>query len=216
VIKVAPSILACDFSRIADECKRAADAGADELHVDVMDGHFVRNITIGPVIVEAVKRSSSLPLNVHLMIDNPEVYVEDFIKAGADWVLVHPEAKGDPRLALEKIRSAGCKRGVSLNPETSVASAASFLTDVEFLLIMSVHPGWGGQAFMPEVLPKFAEARTHCKQGTTYGIDGGISHDTAPMAVAAGCDYLIAGTFLFRSDDMRGRIDALRAIELEG
>jgi ribulose-phosphate 3-epimerase len=149
------------------------------------------------------------------MIDNPEVYVGNFIEAGADWVLVHPEAKGDPAGALDMIRAAGCKRGVSLNPETSVESAKSYLADIEFLLIMSVNPGWGGQAFMAEVLPKFGQAKALCKPGTTYGIDGGINFDTAPQAVAAGCDYLIAGTFLFRSDDMAGRTARLRALHQE-
>jgi ribulose-phosphate 3-epimerase len=209
--QIAPSILACDFARIADEMKRAEDAGADQLHVDVMDGHFVRNITIGPLIVEAVRRSTSLHLNTHLMIDNPELFAADFVNAGSDCVLVHPEAAGDPAAALEKIRAGKCKRGIALSPGTSPESAASFLNDIDFLLVMSVDPGWGGQAFMPEVLPKFARAKALCAPGTVTGIDGGINLETGAAAVKAGCDVLIAGTFLFRSDDMRGRMAKLRS-----
>ncbi len=209
---IAPSILACDFSRISEEAARAEAAGADELHVDVMDGHFVRNITIGPVIVEAVRRSTKLPLNVHLMIDNPELYAADFVDAGADCLLVHPEARGDPGKALDVVRGRGVKTGVALNPETPVEAAESYLGNIEFLLIMSVHPGWGGQAFMPEVLPKFAEAKPLCRDGIELGIDGGINFETAREAVKAGCNYLIAGTFLFKSDDMAARIEKLRGV----
>ncbi len=150
---IAPSILACDFARLADEVRRAEDAGADALHVDVMDGHFVRNITIGPLIVEAARRSTRLPLNVHLMIDNPETYAGNFIEAGADYILVHPEAKGDPAKALSIVRERGVKTGIALNPETPVAAAADFLGRIDFFLVMGVNPGWGGQEFIPEVLP---------------------------------------------------------------
>ncbi len=211
---VAPSILACDFAHLADEAKRAEDAGADQLHVDVMDGHYVRNISIGPLIVEAVRRSTGLPLNVHLMIDNPEVFAKDFIDAGADYVLVHPECEGegDPQKALDITRQRGVKTGIALNPETPISAAAGFLPDIDFLLVMSVNPGWGGQAFMPEVLPKFAEAKPLCREGIELAIDGGINFETAGDAVRAGCNYLIAGTFLFKSDDMAGRIEKLRRV----
>jgi len=210
--QVAPSILACDFSRLAEECRRAEDAGADSLHVDVMDGHYVRNISIGPLIVEAVRRSTRLPLNVHLMIDQPEVYAADFCEAGADWVIVHPESSGDPAEALQTVRAKGVKTGVALNPETPVAEAKEFLGNVDFVLIMSVNPGWGGQAFMREVLPKFAEAKALSPEGTTLGVDGGINIETGREAARAGADLLIAGTFLFRSDDMPGRVAALKAL----
>jgi len=216
MVLIAPSILACDFSRLADECRRAEQAGADALHVDVMDGHFVRNITFGPLIVEAVRRSTKLPLNVHLMIDYPERLVREFAEAGADWILTHPEAKGDPRGALEEARARGARPGVALNPETPVSAAREYAAGVEFVLVMSVNPGWGGQQFMPEVLPKFAEARRLFGSGARLGIDGGINSRTAREAVRAGCDFLIAGTFLFRSDDMAGRIRELRAIGEEG
>jgi len=212
MIHVAPSILACDFAHLADECRRAEDAGADALHVDPMDGHFVRNITIGPSIVEAVRRSTKLPLNVHLMIQRPEVYAADFCDAGADWVIVHPEAEGDPEGALEIIRSKGVKTGVALNPETPVASAKEFLGNVDFALIMSINPGWGGQVFMPEILPKFAEAKALTREGTPIGVDGGINIETGRQVVRAGGDFLVAGTFLFRSDDMPGRVAALKAL----
>ena len=209
MITVAPSILACDFAHLCDEARRAEDAGADQLHMDVMDGHFVRNITVGPLVVEAVRRSTSLPLNVHLMIDNPEVYAKDFVNAGAECVLVHPECKGDPRKALEITRGRKVKTGVAINPGTPVAAAAEFLPHVDFLLIMSVNPGWGGQEFMPEVLPKFAEAKKLCRPDVGLGIDGGINFETAREALRAGCNYLVAGTFLFKSDDMKGRIEKL-------
>jgi len=215
MLQVAPSILACDFARLADECRRAEDAGADSLHVDVMDGHYVRNITIGPLIVEAIRRSTKLPLNVHLMIDRPEVFAADFCEAGADWVVVHPEAKGDPAGALDIVRAKGVRTGVSLNPETPVAAAKEFLGNIDFVIIMSVNPGWGGQAFMSEVLPKFAEAKALAPEGTPLGIDGGVNLETGREAVRAGADYLVAGTFLFRSDDMPGRVAALRALEGE-
>ncbi len=215
MVTVAPSLLACDFARLADECRRAEDAGADALHVDAMDGHFVRNITIGPLIVEAVRRSTKLPLNVHLMIDYPERYAKDFTDAGADYILVHPEAKGDPAAALDIVRERGVKAGIALNPETPVGDAADFLGDIDFFLIMSVNPGWGGQEFMDEVLPKFAEAKQQCRPTTEYGIDGGINFDTARRAVSAGCDFLIAGTFLFGSDEMPERIARLKRMDVE-
>lgn len=215
MVRVAPSLLACDFARLADECRRAEDAGADALHVDAMDGHFVRNITIGPLIVEAVRRSTKLPLNVHLMIDYPERYAKDFSDAGADYVLVHPEAKGDPAAALDIVRERGVKTGIALNPETPVERAADFLGRIDFFLVMSVNPGWGGQEFIDEVLPKFAEARPQCPPATEYGIDGGINFETARRAVRAGCDFLIAGTFLFGSDDMPERIARLKRMDVE-
>lgn len=211
VVSIAPSILACDFSRLADECRRAEDAGADALHVDVMDGHFVRNITIGPLIVEAVRRSTKLPLNVHLMIHNPERLVREFVEAGADWLLVHPESRGEPMRALEEAHRMGAKPGIALNPETPVSAAEVYLPRVDFVLIMSVNPGWGGQKFMPEVLPKFAEARRYSRPETRFGIDGGINAQTARDAVSAGCDFLIAGTYLFKGGDMASRIRELRA-----
>ncbi|MHC4250174.1 MAG: ribulose-phosphate 3-epimerase [Planctomycetota bacterium] len=216
MVHVAPSILACDFAHLADECRRAEDAGADALHVDPMDGHFVRNLTIGPVIVEAVRRSTKLPLNVHLMIQRPEAYAAEFCDAGADWVIVHPEAEGDPAGALEIVRSKGVKTGIALNPETSVASAKEFLGNTDFVLIMSINPGWGGQAFMPEALPKLAEAKALSPEGTLLGVDGGINIETGREVVRAGGNFLVAGTFLFRSDDMPGRIAALKALAGEG
>lgn len=215
MIAVAPSILACDFARLADEVKRAEDAGADELHVDVMDGHFVPSITIGPLIVEAVRRSTSLPLNVHLMIQNPEKYAGAFIEAGADCILVHPECTGGPEKALEIVRGRGVKTGVAVNPETPFSEAREAARDVDFVLVMSVNPGWGGQSFMPEVLRKFTEARKVCGPGTAYGIDGGINRRTLLEAVEAGADFIIAGTALFGAADMRGEIALFRRLAEE-
>lgn len=215
MIAVAPSILACDFARLADEVKRAEDAGADELHVDVMDGHFVPNITIGPLIVEAVRRSTGLPLNVHLMIQNPEKYAGAFIEAGADCILVHPECAGEPEKALEIVRGRGVKTGVAVNPETPFSEAREAARDVDFMLVMSVNPGWGGQNFMPEVLRKFTEAREVCRPGTAYGIDGGINRRTLLEAVEAGADFIIAGTALFGAADMREEIALFRRLAEE-
>jgi ribulose-phosphate 3-epimerase len=215
MVTVAPSILASDFARLAEECRRAEDAGADHLHCDVMDGHFVDNITIGPLVVEAVRRSTRLPLNVHLMIENPERYAAAFCDAGADYVLVHPECSGDPAAALAAVRDRGVKAGVALNPETPFSAARDLASEVDFVLVMSVHPGWGGQEFMREVLPKFGEARRACRREVELGVDGGINFETAREAVRAGSNYVIAGTFLFGSDDMAARIARLKRMDAE-
>ena len=156
-----------------------------------MDGHFVPNLTIGPDVVAAVRRETELPLHVHLMIEHPERYIERFAEAGASTILVHPEAPGDIPGAVEKIRAKGCAVGIVLNPETPVARAAEFLPEADDLLVMSVHPGFGGQSFMPEVLGKFAEAAKLLRPGAVRSIDGGIDVGTAPAAVSAGADTLI-------------------------
>src|SRR5438105_2547150 len=159
MIKIAPSILNADFGHLADVVKRAEAGGADWIHVDVMDGNFVPNITLGPMIVRAIRRSVSLPLDIHLMIDDPSRYIEAFRDAGADWLTIHPEADRHPHRTLSEIRRLGGKAGLALNPGTPVAHAHDLLDQADMLLIMSVNPGWGGQTFIPEAVRKLREAR---------------------------------------------------------
>jgi len=212
MVTIAPSILACDFARLADEARRAEDAGADALHVDVMDGHYVPNITIGPVVVEAVRSSTRLPLNVHLMIEDPGAFAAEFVEAGADYIVAHVETPESTRKALDLARARGVKAGVALNPGTPFEKAAEWAGEADFILVMSVEPGFGGQEFVPAVLPKCRQARAAVRDGAEVGVDGGINLQTARAAVEAGVTCLIAGTFLFRSDDMAGRIAALRRL----
>lgn len=214
-VKIAPSILACDFAHLADECRRAEDAGADALHVDVMDGHYVPNITIGPLVVEALRRSTGLTLNVHLMIEEPAAFARQFLEAGADCLVVHAETPESSACALEAARGARVRTGVAVNPETPFAQALPFAADVDFILVMTVRPGFGGQEFMAEALPKLAEARAVARDGAEFGVDGGVNLETAREALRAGADFLVAGTFLFRSDDMAQRVAELRRIAAE-
>jgi ribulose-phosphate 3-epimerase len=210
---VAPSLLACDFAHLAEEVRRVEDAGADWLHVDVMDGHFVPNLTIGPVIVEAIRRVSRLPLDVHLMLEDPARYLQPFREAGADWLTVHVEAPAladprDLRAALEAIRAGGARAGVSLRPRTPVEAIAPFLEAVELVLVMTVEPGFGGQAFIPEVVPKVRAVRE--RFAYEVAVDGGLTAETAAVCRQAGANVLIAGTFVFRSASYHQAIGALR------
>jgi ribulose-phosphate 3-epimerase len=209
-LKLAPSILSADFARLGAEVDSVA-AIADLLHVDVMDGHFVPNLTIGPPVVEALRTRTDLFLDCHLMVDNPEVLLRDFARAGADRCIVHIEL-GDPRRLFDELRALGVGVGLVLNPETAVDTVLPHLDDIDLLLVMSVHPGWGGQAFIPEVLDKVAAARKEIDgRGlpVEIEIDGGINVDTAPAAVRAGVDILVAGSAIFAADD---RVAAGRAI----
>ncbi len=210
---VAPSILSADFGRLADEVRAVTDAGADWIHVDVMDGHFVPPITIGPLVVEAIRKATPLPLDVHLMVQRPERLVGEFVRAGADRVTVHVEACSDPATALHGIRQAGALPGLALNPETPLERVRPFLHLADLLLVMSVHPGWGGQQIVPGSIEKVTAARAlarRCEAPVLIEIDGGIKPHNAARAVAAGTDVLVAGSAVFGAPDYAAAIRALR------
>ena len=209
-ILIAPSLLAADFSRLKDEIQAVEAAGADWLHVDVMDGHFVPNITMGPFIVEAIRKLAKLPLDCHLMIEYPEKYAEAFVKAGADWICVHPEAPGDARRALELARRAGARAALAINPPTSVQSVESYRGQIEMLLVMTIFPGFGGQKLMPECLPKYAQARQLFGPDILLEIDGGVTLENIGQIRAAGAQVIVAGTAVFRAADPAAAVRALR------
>jgi ribulose-phosphate 3-epimerase len=210
---VAPSILSADFARLGDEIAAVTVAGADWIHVDVMDGHFVPPITIGPLVVHGIRATTQLPLDVHLMIEHPERQLDEFVKAGADRITVHVEACDDVPAVLDRIRRSGAKVGLSLNPPTPMETVRPFLHLIDLLLVMSVNPGWGGQPFVDGSLERFATARRmRAESGTTFliEVDGGIYPHNAPDVVAAGADVLVAGTAVFKQPDYAAAITALR------
>lgn len=214
-VKIAPSILSADFLRLGDEIKAAESAGIDLFHIDVMDGHFVPNITIGPAIVKAIKGITKIPLDVHLMIDQPEKYIDDFIKAGADYLTVHIEASVHLHRMVSFIKENGIKAGVSLNPATPVSSLDSILQDVDFVLVMSVNPGFGGQDFIPQSVEKIKQLRkTIIDKGlkTLIEVDGGIKPENARLVKDAGADILVMGSAFFGSKDYASLAKRLREI----
>jgi len=212
-IKIAPSILSADFSRLKEEIHAVEAAGADWLHVDVMDGHFVPNITIGPVVVEWVRKVTNIPIDVHLMITDPDKYAPEFIKAGADWVSIHPETCADPNLSLKKIRALGAKASVAVNPDVPLARVESCFSDADMVLMMSVFPGFGGQAFIPEVLPKIAALRSlidERKLALLIEVDGGIKTDNIDLVVRAGAEVIVSGSGIFKTSNYADTIRQLR------
>jgi ribulose-phosphate 3-epimerase len=219
VIRIAPSILSADFARLGEEVAAVERAGADLLHVDVMDGHFVPNLTIGPPVVDAVKRVTSLDLDVHLMIEKPWLLLKAFADAGAASITVHLEACPDLPDTIARIRKVGARAAVSLNPETPIAQLEAHLPLVEMVLVMSVHPGFGGQAFIPESLEKVATlVRWRDELGLDFAIeiDGGIKQHNAARVAAAGADILVAGSAIFGGGDYRAKIADMRRAAEEG
>ena len=212
-MKIAPSILAADFAALGTAARAAATAGADYLHVDVMDGHFVPNLTLGPGAVSALRRHVALPLDVHLMVEEPDRFLEDFVRAGADILTVHAEAGYHLHRTLQHIRALGVRVGVALNPATPLAAVEAVLTQVDLLLIMTVNPGFGGQKFLPFVLEKLTAARELVDRrelAVELEVDGGIDPTTAAAAVAAGARVLVAGSAVFGAPDVAAAVSALR------
>lgn len=213
MVKIAPSILSADFSRLGEEIADVERAGADWIHVDVMDGHFVPNLTIGPLIVEAIRPWTRLPLDVHLMIEEPDQYIPSFARAGADWISVHQEACPHLHRTIHLIKEQGVKAGVVLNPATPVEVLQPILPDLDLVLLMTVNPGFGGQAFIPGVLDKIRRVRRMLEEaglsGVELEVDGGINPETAAETVAAGASVLVAGSAVFGQKDRGEAISAL-------
>jgi ribulose-phosphate 3-epimerase len=213
MIKIAPSILSADFARLGDEIRAIEAGGADYVHIDVMDGHFVPNITIGPLVVEAVRKVTRLPLDVHLMIENADRYIPDFAKAGADIITVHQEAVPHLHRTVQLIRSLGKKAGVSLNPATPVGTLDVILDDLDLVLVMTVNPGFGGQSFIPSAVQKIRQVRKRVEalgRDIRIEVDGGIKVDNVDVVVRAGANVIVSGSEIFGSGAYRETIAALR------
>ena len=216
-IQISPSILSADFSQLGNEIKKLSDAGADMIHVDVMDGHFVPNLTIGPPVIKDLKKYSSIPFDVHLMISPVHKYIEAYAKAGADIITIHPEATDNLQESIDKISELNKKVGVSLNPKSKINLIEKYLDQIDLVLIMSVNPGFGGQKFMPEVLEKIKELvqiREAKNLKFDIEIDGGINFDNSKLAIEAGANILVSGTTIFKSNNgnIKKNIDLLRSI----
>lgn len=213
-IKISPSILSCDFSEIGSEIEKLNNSGADLIHIDVMDGHFVPNLTFGPPIISKIRKCSKLPFDVHLMISPVEKYIQDYANAGADIITFHPEATDNIQRTINIIKSCGKKVGISLNPETASAVIENYLKEIDLILIMSVNPGFAGQKFMPEVLEKVKFFRSKIESenlNIDIEIDGGIDFETAPLAIKAGANILVSGTTIFKGkNNISENIKSLR------
>ncbi|ANB56341.1 ribulose-phosphate 3-epimerase [Anoxybacillus sp. B7M1] len=213
MIKIAPSILSADFAKLGDDIRDVEQGGADYIHVDVMDGHFVPNITIGPLIVEAIRPITTLPLDVHLMIEHPDRYIPAFAKAGADILSVHVEACPHLHRTIHMIKELGVKAGVVLNPHTPVAMIESILDDIDLVLLMTVNPGFGGQKFISSVLPKIRQVAQMAKERglqLEIEVDGGVNRKTAQLCVEAGANVLVAGSAIYGEIDRKAAIQAIR------
>jgi len=216
-IQISPSILAADFSQLGNEIKKLEEGGADMIHVDVMDGHFVPNLTIGPPVIKALRNYTKLPFDVHLMIEPVHKYIKNYADAGADIITVHPEATDNLKNSVQYIKELGKKVGVSLNPETKTNIIKEFLTEIDLILIMSVHPGFGGQKFIPEVIKKIEELNNiKLKENLNFDIevDGGIDFNNSKLVIEAGANILVSGTTIFNSNngDIKKNIEKLKSI----
>jgi len=212
-MKIAPSILSADFSRLRDEIQAVEEAGADWLHVDVMDGHYVPNITIGPVVVESIRKATQLPLDVHLMITDPDKFAPEFIKAGANWVSIHPETCKDPRTSLRRIRELGAKASLAVNPDVPLEQIEPYFPEIDMLLLMTVFPGFAGQAFIEDVLAKIERARrlvTEKRLDFLIEADGGIKADNLDRVVGAGAEVIVSGSGIFKTTNYAETIQKMR------
>jgi ribulose-phosphate 3-epimerase len=215
MIKIAPSILSADFSKLGEEIKAVEKAGADYIHIDVMDGHFVPNITLGPLVVQAIRPLTDLPFDVHLMIENPDQYIEAFANAGADIITVHVEAGPHLHRTIQLIKKMGVKAGVVLNPATPVDTIKHIIHDIDMVLLMTVNPGFGGQSFIKNVISKIKEVRDLVNENglnVEIEVDGGVNPETAPFCIEAGANVLVAGSAIYGKDDLKGAIDAIRGV----
>jgi ribulose-phosphate 3-epimerase len=213
MIKIAPSILSANFAKLGEEILDVERGGADYIHVDVMDGHFVPNITIGPLIVDAIRPVTKLPLDVHLMIENPDQYIEQFAKAGADYITVHVEACKHLHRTIQSIKALGIKAGVVINPATPVSTIENIIEDIDMVLLMTVNPGFGGQKFIHSVLPKIKQVSDMVKERNLQveiEVDGGVDEHTAKLCIEAGANVLVAGSAVFNKENRKEAIAKIR------
>ena len=212
-IDIAPSILSADFSCLGDQIKAVERGGAGVLHVDVMDGHFVPNITVGPVVVESVRKVTKMPLDVHLMITDPDIYGPEFIKAGADWISIHPDTSKNPNASLQKIRELGAKAAIAVNPDVAIENVANCFAYIDMILMMTVFPGFAGQAFIADVLPKIEQVRKIIDSGKLpilVEADGGIKADNINLVVRAGAEVIVSGSGIFKTPSYHETLRRMR------